>query len=179
MTDTTDTTTTDNDTGDTAAAADPAATDSGITMEQAETLLARLEKLESRSDRRPASTRDQLQTRLAAAMSLQSDGAAGRREGRDVADSAADIARETRDELRRRDIMDAARSARFIDPTDAVTELMSKDGDPADLVAALAKVKTHWVARSTEIDLTDSTGAAVSDPGLAEFARSIAKGRNV
>ena len=128
---------------------------------------------------RPQSTRDQLQTRLSAAMALQSDGAAGRREGRDVADSADRIARETRDELRRRDIMDAARAARFIDPTDAVTELMNKDGNPAELVASLAKSKTHWVARSTEIDLTDSTGAPVSDPGLAEFARSIAQGRNI
>jgi len=177
MTDTADTTdqTLTEDRGPT----DDGAADSGITMEQAETLLARLEKLEQRSESRPQSTRDQLQTRLSAAMALQSDGAAGRREGRDVADSADKIARETRDELRRRDIMDAARAARFIDPTDAVTELMNKDGNPAELVASLAKSKTHWVARSTEIDLTDSTGAPVSDPGLAEFARSIAQGRNI
>jgi len=177
MTDTADTT--DQPLTEDRSPTDNGAADSGITMEQVETLLARLEKLEQRSESRPQSTRDQLQTRLSAAMALQSDGAAGRREGRDVADSADRIARETRDELRRRDIMDAARAARFIDPTDAVTELMSKDGDPAALVAALAKSKTHWVARSTEIDLTDSTGAPVMDPGLAEFARSIARGRNI
>jgi hypothetical protein len=151
--------------------------DAGMTVSQVETLLSRLEKL---SEARPPSTRDQLQTRLTAALSLQSDGAAGRREGRDVADSAEGIARATRDELRRRDIVDAARAAKFIDPTDAVGELMGKEGDPATLVAALAVSKAHWVARSTEMDhLTDSQGTAITDPGMAAFAKSIAAGRNM
>lgn len=155
------------------------AANSGLTNEQAETLISRLEKLESLSASRPESTKNQLHARLQAALALQSDGAAGRREGRDVADSAETIARETRDELRRRDIMDAARAARFIDPSDAVTELLHKAGDPADLVAELAKSKTHWLARSTEIDLTDNAGTPISDPGMAEFVRQIATGRNL
>jgi hypothetical protein len=151
--------------------------DAGMTVAQVETLLSRLEKL---SEARPPSTRDQLQTRLTSALALQSDGAAGRREGRDVADSAESIARSTRDELRRRDIVDAARIAKFIDPTDAVSELMGKDGDPATLVAALAVSKAHWVARSTEMDhLKDSSGAAITDAGMVELAKSIANGRNM
>jgi hypothetical protein len=151
--------------------------DAGMTVAQVETLLSRLEKL---SEARPPSTRDQLQTRLTSALALQSDGAANRREGRDVADSAEGIARSTRDELRRRDIVDAARIAKFIDPTDAVSELMGKEGDPATLVAALAVSKAHWVARSTEMDhLKDSSGAAITDPGMVDLAKSIAAGRNM
>jgi hypothetical protein len=150
--------------------------DAGVTVAQVETLLSRLEKL---SESRPPSTRTQLQTRLTSALALQSDGAANRREGRDVADSAEGIARSTRDELRRRDIVDAARIAKFIDPTDAVSELMGKDGDPATLVAALAVSKAHWVARSTEIDLTDPSGAAITDPGMLDLTKSIAAGRNM
>jgi len=148
-----------------------------LSAEQVGELRTRLENLEKRRVERPPSTQEQIQATLDEALGIKNEGVSLRKDAREVADNAERIVLEQRAELRNRDIRDAATQAGFIDPSDAIKELSGQDGDIKELVEKLAESKPHWVRLTTEPDLTKATGGVV-DPGVADLAAQIARGRS-
>lgn len=149
-------------------------------VEQVTKLTERLAALEESARKRPASSLEQTKAQLAELMGLKDEAVDQRKEGRVVADRVdAQVAELTR-QLRASEIRTAAAEARFADPTLVVDMLAAKDGDPAALVADLAKRAPGLIASgrapSADVGTGDapSTGTGETKKGFDALVAEIA-----
>lgn len=149
----------------------------------AEALNKRIKAIEDRAKNRPPDASD-IKAMMGEALGIRSDAIDEKQGARGAADKAEEVANALGDQLadvqrqlRRRDIVDAAAAAGAHNPDTIADITIGRDGEPAEVVAALRESEKWMFKAGTDPEAGQGKRYQSKDPGMRELEAIIAESR--